>query len=79
MTVVPFDGRFDDACVGGVDVVLVEGYGVEERVFRLDGPAPEGGRVDLAYGGQCAVRSGVDVRLNFGETSLFYQRKLLKG
>ncbi len=29
--VVPFDGRFDDACVGGVDVVLVEGRAMAWR------------------------------------------------
>jgi len=72
---VPVDGGLDDAGVGGVDVVLVQGYGVEQRVLRFDRPAAEGGSVDLADGGQGAVRTGVDVRL---EKQYLFQDKFSK-
>ena len=70
VAVVVIYGGLDDACVGGVDIVLVQGDGVEQGVFRLDGPAVEGCRVDLPDGGQGTIRPGVDVRLDVGEAFL---------
>ena len=67
MAAVPVNGGLDDSGVGGVDVILVQRYGVEKGILGLCRTSAEGCGVYLADGHQGTVRAGVDVRFYTGE------------